>query len=789
MTAAMTRRPRCSSAGGRVFGAHRGYNRGNEEHAMTQRSASAEWKQTACILCSINCGIEVTLDGRRIDRVRGDKRHPLSQGYACEKPHRLDHYQNGRDRLTTPLRRRADGSFEPIDWDTAIREVAGRLVQIRDTHGGDKILYYGGGGQGNHLGGAYGAATRAAMGSIHASNALSQEKTGEFWVNGQLFGKPRCHPAGDYEHAEVALFIGKNPWQSHGFPRARAVLKEIARDPDRALVVIDPRRSETAALADHHLQVRPGTDAFCLSALLAVLVEEDAIDHEFVRARTSASEPVLEALRRVPIAAYCERAGVPEEQVRAVARRIARAASVSIFEDLGIQQAPHSTLNSYLEKLLSLLTGNFARRGGMNIHTLMGSLIGSGKHDRTTPVTGHRIITGLIPANVIPDEILTDHPDRFRAMFIESANPAHSLADSQRMRAALDALELVVVIDVAMTETARHAHYVLPAASQLEKWEATFFTLEFPRNAFHLRAPLLDPLPGTLPEAEIHSRLVRAMGALDDRELAPLHAAAAQGRLAYAGAFLRATAANPKLNGLAPVILYETLGPTLPEGARAAAVLWGAAHKCALAYPESVRRAGFQGAGPMLGEALFEAILHQRSGVIFTADEYEETWRRVETADGRIHLAIPALLAELDGLDRETATPPDPAFPFVLSAGERRSSTANTIYRDPAWRQKDRAGALRMHPADAARLGIADGGRARLTTRRASVDVVVEITDTLQPGHITLPNGQGLSYPDDRGQPSVHGVPANELTASADRDWLAGTPWHKHVPARVEAMP
>jgi anaerobic selenocysteine-containing dehydrogenase len=258
---------------------------------MTQRSAASEWKQTACILCSINCGIEVTLDGRRLDRVRGDKRHPLSQGYACEKPHRLDHYQNGRDRLTTPLRRRADGSFEAIDWDTAIREVAGRLVQIRDTHGGDKILYYGGGGQGNHLCGAYGSATRAAMGSTYASNALAQEKTGEFWVDGQLYGKPRCHTTGDFEHAEVAVFIGKNPWHSHGFPRARSVLKEIARDPGRALVVIDPRRSETAAMADFHLQVRPGTDAFCLGALLAVLVEEDLIDHEFVRARTSASGP------------------------------------------------------------------------------------------------------------------------------------------------------------------------------------------------------------------------------------------------------------------------------------------------------------------------------------------------------------------------------------------------------------------------------------------------------------------------------------------------------------------
>ena len=256
-----------------------------------------QWQQTACILCSVNCGIEVQTKDGHITRIRGDRAHPASRGYACEKAQRLDHYQNGRHRLSTPLRRRADGSFEPIDWDTAIREVAERLVDIRDTHGGPTIFYYGGGGQGNHLGGAYGSATRRALGSIYASNALAQEKTGEFWVDGQLFGRPRCHTTGDYEHAEVAIFVGKNPWQSHGFPRARATLREIAADPLRTLIVIDPRRTETAELADVHLRVRPGTDAFCLSAILACLVQEELLAHDFLAAHASGLDTVLAALR------------------------------------------------------------------------------------------------------------------------------------------------------------------------------------------------------------------------------------------------------------------------------------------------------------------------------------------------------------------------------------------------------------------------------------------------------------------------------------------------------------
>jgi len=746
------------------------------------------WHKSACILCSINCGIEVQLEGRRLTRVRGDKAHVASQGYTCEKPARLDHYQNGRDRITTPLRRRADGGFEAIDWDTAIREVAAKLVAIRDAHGGDKILYYGGGGQGNHLPGAYATATRAALGMRFASNALAQEKTGEFWVDGKLFGKPSCHTAPDFEHAEVAVFVGKNPWQSHGFPRARAVLREIARDPARTLVVIDPRRTKTAELADFHLQLRPGTDAFCLAALLGVLVGEDLVDHAFLRERTHGYDPVADALRSVPVADYCERAGVDEAMLRAVARRIASAESVSILEDLGIQQAPHSTLSSYLEKLAYLLTGNFAKRGTPNLHTHFGKLIGASANERRTPVTGQRIITGLVPCNAIPDEILTDHPARLRAMLVESGNPAHSLADSQRMRQALEALELVVVIDVAMTETARLADYVLPASTQLEKWETTFFTLEFPRNAVNLRAPLLEPAPGTLPEAEIHARLVRAIGALGDADLAPLRAAAGQGRAAFAAAFFAALA-DPRLASLVPVVLYETLGKVSLGSAAPAAVLWGLAHVCARTYPESVRRAGFDGDPLAQGEALFDAILASRSGVVFSVDDYAETWRRIETEDGKVRLAVPELLDELASLRAEDPSRRDPAFPFVLAAGERRTSTANTIFRDPAWRRKDAHGALRICAEDAARLGIVDGGLARVTTKRGSAVATVEITGTLRPGHVTLPNGLGVSYPDERGEARVRGVAPNELTASEDRDWIAGTPWHKHVAARVEAVP
>src|ERR1700676_4391028 len=260
---------------------------------------SDQWEKTACVLCSVNCGLEVKIEGRRITRVRGNKDHVASHGYACEKAQRIDYYQSGKDRLDSPMRRRADGSFEKIDWDTAIAEVAARLMRVRDEFGGASIFYYGGGGQGNHLWGPHSTSTARALGR---SNAPAQEKTGEFWVEGRLTGG---RPSPDFDHAEVAVFVGKNPWQSHGFQSARPILRKISADPNRALIVVDPRRTETAEMADYHLRLRPGTDAFCLAAILGVLVQEDLVDRDLIRDRTQDADKLFAVLKEVPVADYC----------------------------------------------------------------------------------------------------------------------------------------------------------------------------------------------------------------------------------------------------------------------------------------------------------------------------------------------------------------------------------------------------------------------------------------------------------------------------------------------------
>jgi anaerobic selenocysteine-containing dehydrogenase len=467
----------------------------------------------------------------------------------------------------------------------------------------------------------------------------------------------------------------------------------------------------------------------------------------------------------------------------------------------------HSTLNSYLQRLVWVLTGHYGRAGTNNaIFPLLPLSQGRSREGgagkaarsaapardaaaaRTSPVLGWRVIMGLIPCNVIPDEILTDHPRRFRAMLIESSNPAHSLADTPRMRQALRALDLSVVIDVAMTETARQADYVLPASSQFEKAEATFFNHEVARNAFHLRQPVLAPRAGTLSEAEIHARLLEAMGEIGERDYTALRRSARLGLVPYALHFAWVMARRPRLARLASVLLYRTLGPSLPEGMAPAASLWGIAQQYVRKHRAQATAAGFGGNAIAAGNRLFRSLLGNPSGQVFAVSQPEDSWAAIGLPNHRIKLDLPELLAELASLG-STGPIRDREFPFVLSAGERRSECMNTAVRDDGWHRKGALqSALRIHPDDARALGAMDGELVRLSTRTAAVVVPIEVTDAMQPGHVSLPNGHGLDIAAAGGGTRRVGVALNELTWGALRDPFAGTPWHKHVPAKLEAV-
>ncbi|MBK7956201.1 MAG: molybdopterin-dependent oxidoreductase [Candidatus Accumulibacter sp.] len=744
-------------------------------------------EKTACILCSRNCGLTVTIENGKFTRIRGDDEHPVSKGYICQKAARLEHYQNHADRLTHPLKRQADGSFMRVSWDEALGDVARRLIAIREKHGGRAFAFYGGGGQGNHLGGIYSQQLHKAMRSRFVYSSLAQEKTGDFWVNGRLFGHQTCHATEDVEHADYVLFIGTNPYQAHGIPNARDTLRDLQRDPARTMVVVDPRRSETARQADIHLQIKPGTDAFLMLAMLSLIVREGLHDREFLSQHCQGFAELEKELLAVPIADYVHRSELALGDVERVARGFATARTACVRIDLGIQQTLHTTLNSYLEKLLYLLTGNFAKRGGNNLHTFLLPLIGhSDERQPRSPRTAHHRmfpIAGLYPPNILPDEITHAGEDRIRAMFVDSSNPVLTAADTAAYERSFGKLELLVVVEVAMTETARMAHYVLPAASQFEKWEATGFNLEFPENAFHLRHGLFPPLAESLPEAEIYTRLLERMGEIPPRF--PLLEALARREPQITGhtVFLATLAATlvrqPRWRPYAASIMYRSLGKALPEGAALAAPLLGLTTVYARRHNVAVRRAGHHGNRLTLGAALFRAIIDRRAGTLMSIHTFDDTWSLIRHHDRRIDLAIPEMLSELRALGSEAVPAAD--FPFILMAGERRSYNANQIFRDPAWRKVDRHGALRLHSADAQELGLSDGARASCRSATGEVQVVVELDDSLRRGTASLPHGYGQRYRDS--EPA--GPQINRLTTAAHCDPLTRTPFHKYVPVHI----
>ena len=752
--------------------------------------------KSACILCSVNCGIKIEVDQekRQFLKIVGDEDHPTSKGYICQKATRLNYYQN-QERLTSPLRRKEDGSFEEISWDTAIQEIADKLVHIRDTHGGTSIAYAGGGGQGNHMAQLYANTFRKVCGTPYIYSSLAQEKTGNFWVHGKLFGAQNCVYTEPIEDAEFGLIIGANPMQSHGLPRARRVIGEISRDKERSLVVIDPRRTETARKADYFLQVKPGRDAWLMSAMLGIIIQEGLEDKGFIDRHTNGFEQIKPYFMNILIDEYCAIAGVDADLVKEVTRKMCAAKTVAVRSDLGIEMSLNSTLNAYLKRLLFLITGNFNRHGTNHISSWFMPIIGNSKDPeeggRTTMVTKAREISKLYPPNVLPLEIDTDHPDRLRALIVDSTNPVLNWADTQAQRKAYKKLDLMVVIDVAMTETAREAQYVLPASNQFEKYEATFFG----ENMFHLRAPIFEPLEGTLDEPEIYTRLIRAMGALDSVDFSELEKAAKEdqenpGKGKFQSAVMEAAFKIPKFNQIAPIALRESLGKTMDKGAGNAAFLWFSSQLYAQKYPKAVMQAGIEGKGAELGNLIYEKIMNSPSGVTLSKHKYEDTWDLLKTPDKKVNLNIPELLDEWlmklpDVLERQARL--EKEYPFNLIAGERRSYNANAIIRDIEWAKKDQEGFLKIHPEDAAKYDIEEGDAVQLTSPSGSIKILVTITDEVKEKVISMPHGHGMILGRGEDYKQVGAMP-NILTSSTYCDPIAKTPYHKNVRVKLEKV-
>ncbi|MEW6263619.1 MAG: molybdopterin-dependent oxidoreductase [Thermodesulfobacteriota bacterium] len=744
----------------------------------------SQWHKTGCVLCAQNCGLEVKVENNRIVRVRPDKDNPRSEGYSCRKGLNIAFYQHHNQRLTHPLKR-VDGRFEKVSWDQALTEIAARLKDIVSRHGPRSLAYMGGGGQGCHFEAAFGVRFMRGLGSQYHYSPLAQELTGHFWVYGRMLGRQNLLAGPDHHRTDLLLALGWNPWMSHQMPQARREVDRLSKDPNKKFMVIDPRRTESAQRADIHLAIRPGTDALLLKAMIAIILAEGWHNQAYINAHVANFDRIESWFKNFDARGAVKVCELDFETVREVSRLLATMNS-SLHGDLGVLMGRHSTACSYLQMLLLAVCGRIGVPGG---NVILGGLMPLGVHsDERQPktwrtvATGFPAIMGTFPPNVMPEEIMSDHPERLRAVLVSQSNPLRSYADTTKYEEAFGRLDLLVTIELALTETAALSHYVLPARSGYESWDGTFFPWTFPEIYFQMRRPIIEPEGEPLEAGEIIFRLADRLGLVPEIPTALDDAAQGCDHLKYGEALLEFAAANPSALKVMPFVLAKTLGRAM--GSAHLSALWGLTQTVPAEFRGHAARAGFD-PGPKLGEDLFQAILNKPEGLWIGRLDPEKNLAELKTADGRIEAYIPELEAEVKALDaagEAEALRPDPRFPLILAAGRHMDFNANSLMRDPAWNKGKRDCTLAMHPQDAAGLGLIDGQKVKVATEAGQEEVELEVTTDARPGHVIMPHGFGLVYENRK-----YGANVNRLTKNTNRDPIAATPLHRYVPCRVEA--
>jgi anaerobic selenocysteine-containing dehydrogenase len=743
-----------------------------------------EWHQTGCVLCAQNCGLEIFVEDGRMTKVRPDKTHLRSQGYACRKGLNVIYHQYPADRLTQPLKRTGDG-FEPISWDRAMDEIAEKLQSILGAHGPRSLAYMGGSAQGGHMEAGFGLGILRALGSKYFYSSAGQEFSGSWWVFGRMLGKQYNVAIPDEHAADMLVGWGWNGMQSHQMQRAPIVLKGFSRDPDKLLVVVDPRKSETAAIANIHLAVRPGTDALLARAMIALILREGWQNQDYLDTHVDGWDRIRPWFEDFDVEGALDVCRLDFGPVREVCRLMATR-RWCMHPDLGIYMGRHSTLNSYLLCTLQAVCGRLGVRGG---NIIPGMVMPMGFHaDERNPKTWRTLATdmppvaaGSFPPAVMPEEILSDHPERLRAVLVSACNPLRAYPDTHAYEKAFAELDLLVVNDMVMSETARLAHYVLPCRTFYESWDVTFFPWTYPEVFLQLRRPIVDPPEHCLEASQIHTLLADRLGLIPEIP-EDLQTAAEADRMTFGAKLMEFGAAVPEALPALPFVLAKTLGRVWDSAARAG--LWGMMMTAPKTFRKNAARAGFE-PGIDQGDRIFQALLDKPEGIWVGKADAENPMDGIRTESGKVEVFIPELEEGVLALtpEKEAAGLELPEeFPLILNAGRHMKYNINTLMRNPEWNRGKRACTVAVNPADAEARGLSDGASVRVTTEAGSEVGELQVSDQVRRGMVLVPHGFGLIY-----EGEVYGINANYLTKNTHRDPL-GTPIHRFVPCRLEEV-
>jgi len=744
----------------------------------------SETKFRICPFCEATCGLAIEVEGRAVRAIRGDDDDVFSHGFICPKATALTDLDSDPDRLRQPLLRRG-GKHVPVSWEDAYAEVERRLLPIVAERGNDAAALYLGNPTVHNIGlTIYGQALARALRTRNIFSASTVDQIPKQLASGLMFGTFTTVAVPDIDRCDFLLILGANPFDSNGslwtvpdFPgRLRALQSRGGR-----CVVVDPRRTRTARAADEHLFIRPGTDAHLLAAVVHTLFADGLVRLGHLEAHTTGVDELRRAIAPFSPEMAAPLCAVDAAAIRRLAHALAGAPRAAVYGRIGTCTQELGTVASWLIDVCNVLTGNLDREGGMMFPLAPGFAAntygspGSGRGVRTgrrhSRIRHAPEVQGELPVACLAEEIEAPGDGQIRALFTVAGNPVLSTPNGDRLARALDSLELMVSLDIYLNETTRHADVVFPGMSPLEQshYDAVFTQFGY-RNAARYSPPLFaaeEERPREWQTLLRLSAIAAGQGAAADVAMLDDFVALSQVQRAIGDPSSRA------------------YGRDGDEILRALAPRRGPERIVDLALRSGPHGDGFGADANGLSLARLEAEPH---GIDLGALQ-SRLPGALRTPSGKIELAPPLLVADLDRLPVTPAAPRDARSLLLIGRRHLRSNNS--------WMHNLRGLAggrprctLQVHPSDAERLALSDGGLARVTGRVGSVEARVEITDTIMPGVVSLPHGWGHDHAGTQLQVAAQqpGVNSNRLTDEERLDPLSGNAVLNGIPVAVAAL-
>jgi anaerobic selenocysteine-containing dehydrogenase len=682
-----------------------------------------ETHHTFCRICESLCGLEVDVENNKVVDIRPDAAHVATKGFGCVKGMKQHKLYGSADRLLYPQKRVGD-HYERISWEQAFTEIGEKVAKLRAIHPNKVAMYVGTAAGFGVLHPVFAQGFMHGVKSKSMFSSSTQDCANKFAVARLVYGFPFTQPFPDLERTGCLIIVGANPavskWSFLQVPNPIETLKGLEARGAK-LFIVDPRRTETAKAAGQHVFIRPGTDVFFYLAFLRELIAQGGIDEKVVAEHTTGFAEVAALCQTWTPERQAEVTSIPPETLRAMVTAYRTADGASLYSSTGVNMGGNGGLAFWIQEVINVASGNMDKEGGMLVATGVTDFIKFGKRTGTllrtdkSRVGQFDSVNDGFPGGILADEILTEGDEQIRALFVTGGNPLITMANSNRLKAAFAELELLVCLDIQMSETASMAHYVLPCTSPLERPDLPFiFPLMLGLQAKpYLQATkaVVQPEGEQLDEATIYTRIAQA-------------------------------AKTPLFGSrVFQWMMERLLKPTLPQEGMLDFLL------------------------RLTGQLPFKQLLRYKHGKLRPGHESGSFFDdRVVTDDKRVHLAPPQLLAQAKKLDTDFAAEKENATRLKLIS-KRHVMTHNSWTHNIPEFAAHGTNHLYMHPLDAKQRGLADGEMVDVRSRTATVRLPMKLLGDLMPGTVALPHGWGHQATHTTVMSQTRGVNVNILAA------------------------